>query len=81
MIKKVLRNLPVPRYVLVDSQENPITGSFFQDELVKYIPRDSFEIEVMKKRKRGRREEYFVHYIGFPSSMDEWISKKQLITL
>ena len=81
MIKKVLRNLPVPRYVLVDSQGNPITGSFFQDEIVKFIPRDSFEIEVIKKRKKGKKEEYFVHYIGFPSSMDEWISKKQLITL
>ena len=81
VIKEVLRNLPVPRYILMDSQEKPIIGSFFQDELQRFIPSDQFEIEVKQKRKRGKREEYFVHYLGFPASMDEWISKKQLIKL
>ena len=81
IIKKILRNLPVPRYVLMDARKEPIIGSFFQDEITKFVPSDTFEIEVKKRRKRGKTEEYFVHYIGFPTSMDEWVNKKQLVML
>jgi len=48
---------------------------------VRFVPSENFEIEVKKKRKRGRIEEYLVHYIGYPSSMDEWVNKEQLVKL
>ena len=81
VIKKILTNLPVPRYTLTDSKNEAIVGSFFTDELVRFVPSENFEIEVKKKRKRGRIEEYLVHYIGYPSSMDEWVNKEQLVKL
>ena len=79
-IIKVKKNLPVPRYILQDSLGDVITGSFFQDELVKFTPKDTFEIEILNERKSGKKTEYFVHYIGYPNTMNEWVSKKKLIT-
>ena len=80
-IREIKQNLPVPRYILEDSMGNVITGSFFQDELIKFEPNDLFEIEVIRKRKRGRKTEYLVHYLGYPSSMDQWLPEKELKNL
>ena len=77
-IIKILHNLPVPRYVLADSAGEVIKGKFFGDELARFEPSDLFEIEVLKTRKRGKKTEYLVHYIGYPSSMDQWIPEKNL---
>ena len=81
IIKKVLTNLPVPRYVLADSNGELIVGAFFSDELEPFIPSDTFEIEVKDKRKRGKKVEYLVYYIGYPNTMDQWVSKSQLVKL
>lgn len=77
-IIKILQNLPVPRYVLADSAGEVIKGKFFEDELTRFEPSDLFEIEVLRTRKRRKKIEYLVHYIGYPSSMDQWIPKKNL---
>ena len=74
-------NLPVPRYVLKDSGGEMITGAFFEDELVKFNPAESFEIKVLESKKKGRTTLHLVHYIGYPSSMDEWVTSKQLTNL
>ena len=50
IITKVLTNLPVPRYQLKEFNGSEVIGSFFQDELVKYDPPESYEIDVMKTR-------------------------------
>ena len=77
----MLTNLPVPRYVLVDSKGEMIKGAFFGEELVKFIPSDTFEIQVLQKRGVGQKTEYLVHYIGYPNHMNEWINKKKLVNL
>ena len=77
-IIKIMLNLPVPRYVLEDSAGEVIKGKFFEDELIRFDPSDLFEIEVLRKRKRGKKTEYLVHYIGYPNSMDQWIPEKSL---
>ena len=74
-------NLPVPRYQLEDSKGDVIIGSFFEEELVRYTPPSIFEIEVIDERKRGRKKEYLIHYMGYPKSMDEWMGKEKLISL
>ena len=80
-IKKVLRNLPVPRYIIKDSNEETISGAFFEDELTKFVPSDFFEIEILKKRKHKKKTEYFVKYVGYPDKMNEWLSENQLKSL
>ena len=77
-IIKVMTNLPVPRYVLADSAGEVIKGKFFEDELTRFEPGDQFEIEVLRKRKRRRKTEYLVHYIGYPSTMDQWVPEENL---
>ena len=77
-IVKVLTNLPVPRYNVRDFNNEIITGSFFEDELVVYKPPEYFESEVLKKRKTKRGTEYLVHYIGYPDSMNQWVKESDL---
>ena len=50
IITKVLRNLPFPRYNLKEYKGDEIIGTFFEDELVKYIPSGIYPIEVLKKK-------------------------------
>ena len=78
IISKVLRNLPFPRYVIREYEGEEVTGTFFEDELVKYIPDDTYPIQVLKKRKTKRGMEYFVHYVGWPHSHDEWKLAKDI---
>ena len=80
-ITAVKTNLPVPRYELQDSKGDAITGAFFEDELRKFNPGEDFEIKILRTQKRGRKTMHLVHYIGYPSSMDEWITSEQLTKL
>ena len=80
-IIKIKKNLPVPRYILQDSKGEKIIGSFFEQELVRYNPSDKFDIQIIDERKRGRKKEFLVHYIGFPKSMDEWTTENNLVNL
>ena len=81
IIAKVLRNLPFPRYNIKEYNNSEIIGTFFEDELVRYIPSDTYPIEVLKKRKSKKGEEYLVHYIGWPHSNDEWKLAKDVKNL
>ena len=78
-IVKVLKNLPVARYKLVDYNNEPIIGSFFENELIGYNPDEFYESEVIKQRKTKKGGlEYLVHYIGYPHSMDQWVKASDL---
>ena len=81
-IVKVLSNLPVPRYKLVDYNNEPIIGNFFENEIIGYKPDEYYESEVIKQRKTKKGGlEYLVHYIGYPNSMDEWVKAADLKNL
>ena len=78
-IVKVLTNLPVPRYKLVDYNNSPIVGNFFENELIRYNPDEYYESEVIKQRKTKKGGlEYLVHFIGYPHSMDQWVKASDL---
>ena len=42
------------RYKLKDYSEEEVTGSFFEDELVRYNPSEFYDVKVIKKRKTKR---------------------------
>ena len=80
-IKKVLNNLPVVRYVLSEYDGRVLPGNFFQDELVKYVPSEYYPIEVKNKRKKGKKTQYLVHYIGWQNKWDTWVNEEDMIDL
>jgi len=75
-IKQVLTNLPQPRYIL-SSYDNgeTIDGSFYEGEITK-AEHEEFKIEkVLKERRRGKKIEYFVKWMGYPDSQNSWITQ------
>ena len=80
-IVKIKTNLPVPRYILQDSSGEQIVGSFFEDEIVKFVPSDTFDIQVIGERATRRGKEFLVHFVGYPKKMDQWVMKKNIKNL
>lgn len=78
-IKKVLTNLPHPRYIIETSDSSEvIKGSFYEREITK-ASHDEFKIEkILKKRKRGSKIEYFVKWVGYPENRNSWIEAGQI---
>jgi hypothetical protein len=74
-----------PHYKLEDLNGEQILGVFYEPELslTALEPNDRIS-SVLKERKNRKGEtEYFVHWIGEPSSKDEWInlnSSNKLLT-
>jgi hypothetical protein len=73
-IKKVLTNLPIPRYILSDyTGDEEIKGTFYEREITK-VTSDTFKIEKILKTKRVKgKTQYFVKWLGYPSSQNSWI--------
>ena len=78
IISKVLKNLPFPRYIIKEYNGEEVIGAFFEDELVKYEPSDTYGVQILKKRKSKKGLEYFVHYVGWPNTYDEWKLAKDI---
>lgn len=67
----------IPVYGVKDEQNDPITGWFYPQELLKvFIPDDkSYKIEkVLKRRKRNGKQEMFVKFRGYPKKFNAWVS-------
>jgi hypothetical protein len=72
-------------YKLNDLNDQPIIGSFYSNELQKitYKPKDQlFKInQILKSRKKGKRKQVLVSWVGYPSSFDSWIDATKLKTI
>lgn len=75
-IKKILTNLPQPRYILESYDEGEvIDGSFYEGEIT-LAKHQEFKIEkILKERKRGNKKEYFVKWQGYPESQNSWVTQ------
>ena len=65
----------VPRtYKLIDYNNEPIQGSFYEQELQK-TEQEVFRVkEVIKSRGKGKNKEYFVSWMGYPKEFNSWVS-------
>ena len=80
-ISQVLKTEPVT-YNLIDCLKNSIKGSFQSEELLKTKVLEYFEIEkILKTRKAGKKNEYFVKFVGHNDSFNEWVSEDQVSDL
>jgi transposase InsO family protein len=80
-IEKVLPTSPVT-YHLKDLSGEEVKGGFYRQELQPVDKPEKFGIEILDRRtvKKGRKnvKQLYVHWQGYPKSMDEWIDESQL---
>jgi hypothetical protein len=63
-------------YKLTDYADEPITGTFYNDELqaVHVDENTTFKIEkIIRRRTRGRRKEALVRWLHWAPKFDSWI--------
>ncbi len=66
----------IPLYTLVDFDNDPIDGTFYENELQKVNKSldDAWKIEkVLKRRIRNRKRELYVKWRGWPKKFNSWI--------
>ena len=81
-VKSVHRTDP-PVYRLIDDQGSHIEGTFYEPELQKLIvTKDKvYRIEkVLQQRKRGRKAQVLVKWLGYPESFNSWMDKSSLVS-
>ena len=66
-------------YKLKDKNDEPIIGTFDENDLQPGTVQSVYKFHVLDTRKRGKNTEYFVHWDGFPSSDDSWVKEKDLV--
>jgi hypothetical protein len=68
-----------PVYLIKDDHGEILEGTLYSEELQKVIKKDDvYKIErILKKRKR-RRVQYLVKWLGHPDTFNSWIFKQDL---
>jgi hypothetical protein len=79
IVDKVIHRTPVV-FKLRDLNGENIEGIFYKEELQKINKIDDvYKIDtILKKRKRKGITEYFVSWLGYPSSFNSWIQEKDI---
>ena len=69
-----------PVYLVKDDHGEILEGTFYAEELQKVIKtNDVYKIEtILKKRKKGRKVQYLVKWLGYPESFSSRIFKQDL---
>jgi hypothetical protein len=77
-ISKVIDSNPIT-YNLVDLEEEPITGSFYEQELQKTSKDNVYIIEKkIKSRIKNGKKEFYVKWYGFDDSHNSWIKEEDI---
>lgn len=74
----------LPMYLLKDYLGEPLTGSFYQNELQRVlVPVDTlFVVDSIVERKRVKGVPYVkVHFRDWPKKFDKWVKESDLVTL
>ena len=71
----------VPMYSLKDLNNEKISGLSYRSELQKVVKDENslwFIDQILKRRKRKGKVEYFVSWSGFPKSFNSWVASDQV---
>ena len=80
-IASVVHTIPKV-YKLRDYDGAVITGTFYTEELQKVSEPDLYRVEtILKQRKRKGRSEYFVKWLGYPTSFNSWVTDLEKISV
>lgn len=81
IITECVRRDP-PVYRIRDLLNEPITGTFYAEELQKVRAKQEYTIEkILKKRTNKGATEYFIKYRGYPQKFNQWIPASNLMRL
>ena len=69
-----------PVYLVKDDHGEILEGTCYAEEIQKVIKQDDvYKIQsVLKKRRKGRKVQYLVKWLGYPESFNSWIFKQNL---
>ena len=71
-----------PTYKVRDYHGDLLEGAFYREELQK-IPRKEDRVyrveEVLKSRKRGKKKQVFVKWVGYPKQFNSWIWEEDMV--
>ena len=79
---KVKQRFPTqpPTYGITDYVGEAIKGKFYAQELQKVADKGTFKIEkIIKTRRRGKKTEYFVKWVGYPEKFNSWVENVESI--
>ena len=64
-------------YELKDLNDEPISGTFYHEELQLVVKPDEYLVEEVLKTRRDKRgkKQYFVRWLGYPDSFNSWVDE------
>ena len=78
--KRIPRNPPVYKIKEYDGEE--LEGTFYEEELQRVQTKGDEEVykieKILKTRKRGKKVEYFVKWLGYPEKYNSWVLKSDV---
>lgn len=82
-VESINRKTSPMTYKLKDYQGEVIEGSFYREEIEAVIhDEDEYIVEkVLRTAKRDNQQWCFVKWAGYPSSMNSWVRKSDIVTL
>lgn len=80
-IKDIDTSQPIPLYKLEDLGGEPITGSFYREELTPVTQPETFPVDILKTKLVGGKRKYYVRWRGYPSRFNTWIDAQDLVSL
>ena len=77
---KAIKHKNDPRtYLLEDLSLEPIQGIFYAPELVLSALPESYDIKILRSRKIKGKKQYFVSWLGYPTSFNSWIDANDIV--
>ena len=67
-------------YILEDLGKEKIQGSFYAEELTKSSLKTFYPIKILKSRIQNHKKQFYVTWLGFPSSFNSWIGEGDVVS-
>ena len=82
-VESINRKTSPIMYKLKDYQGNVIEGSFYRQEIEEVIHEDDDYVveKIIRTQKRGNEQWCLVKWAGYPSTMNSWVRKSDIVTL
>ena len=78
-IRDIKHRHPPKTYILEDLSGEPIEGIFYRPELIASSLPETYDINILRTRKRKGVKQYFVNWLGYPASFNSWINASDTV--